>query len=382
MLRFHCTITTISLIIFLFAVNVATAIGKLGKGEVIFDSKADVEYDSNVSANSDEISDLIGSINVGIAFEQLERSVANVMARAGVEAIRYVDLKEFDAENLFLDLDFSYPNNQESNAYYELGVNWSETTRSNFQVGQIIESEELGISGSYRAYLNEKSGFRMSSELGQSSFTDSNLSDSDDISFTVDYLYRYSSKLNLVTGYRYRELENRGGAGSVSISQSSHTFDIGVDGELRPKVEGTISFGIQFLDSSGSIALADGTNFYYDIGLAWRANSRTSVSLSGSGDFQNSPNGGVNNRRDIAMRLTQRSRSRSSRSIGLTYAQSNFSGLNSRKDDSITLNSRYQHNLSKNKNLGLSADYEIRESNNDFFSYDRFRLALDFQVSF
>ncbi len=382
MFRFRCASTAISLVILIFAVNVTFAMGKLGKGEVIFDSKVDVEYDSNVSANSDEISDLIGRITMGIAFEQLERSVANVIARAEVEAIRYVDLKEFDAENLSLDLEFSYPNNQESNAYYEFGVNWSKATRSNFQVGQVVESEQFGISGSYRAYLNEKSGVRMSGGFGQNSFTDSSLSDSDDMSFTTDYLYRYSSKLNLVTGYRYRELENQGGASGVSTSQSSHTFDIGVDGKLRPKVAGDISLGIQFLDNSGSMASAEGANFYYDIGLAWQANSRTSVSLSGSGDFQNSPNGGFNNRRDIEMRLTQSSRSRSSRSIGLIYAQSDFSGLNSRKDDSITLNSQYQHNLAENKRLGLSADYEIRESNSDFFSYDRLRLALDFQASF
>ena len=203
MFRFRCASTAISLVILIFAVNVTFAMGKLGKGEVIFDSKVDVEYDSNVSANSDEISDLIGRITMGIAFEQLERSVANVIARAEVEAIRYVDLKEFDAENLSLDLEFSYPNNQESNAYYEIGVNWSKATQSNFQVGQVVESEQLGISWSYRAYLNEKSGVRMSGGFGQNSFTDSSLSDSDDMSFTADYLYRYSSKLNEAAARQY-----------------------------------------------------------------------------------------------------------------------------------------------------------------------------------
>ena len=382
MFRFYYNTIAAIAIAFLFLATNAIAISELGKGEVIFDSRASVEYDSNVFVNADEISDLIGRITAGIAFEQLERSVANVMARAEVEAVRYLDLKGIDAENLYLDFEFSYPNNLEKNAYYKFGANWSNITQPRSEVGQIVESETLNISGAYEAYLNENSEVRLLGGARTESFEDSAFFDSRDLLFTVNYLYLYSSKLNLVTGYRYRDLINRSGTGDVNASLISHTFDIGVEGKLRPKVQGNVSFGIQFADLSGSTDLAKDAFFYYKIDLEWQPNSKTSVSLSGSDDFQPSLNGDVNNLRNISVKLNQILGSQAAGSIGLTYAQEDFSGCRSRKDDSITLNSQYLRSLDENKKLGLNLGYEIRESNNDFFSYDQLLLALDFHISF
>lgn len=382
MFRFYYnSIAAVASALLLLATD-ATAISELGNGEILLDSKAAIEYDSNLFANSGEESDLIGSITAGIAFEQLERSVTNVVASAQVEVVRYLDLKEFDAENLFFDFEVSYPNNLEKNAYYKFGASWSQITRARSEVGQIVESENLGVFGTYQTYLNENSEVRLLGDLNTVSFKDPAFSDSEDLSFKVNYLYLYSSKLNFVTGYRYRDLSNEGGTGGVNSSLSSHTFDIGVEGKLRPKVEGNVSFGIQFVDFSESTDLARDAFFYYSIELEWRPNSKTWVSLIGSDDFQASPNGGVNNFRDISIRFNQILGHKASGSIGLTYAQEDFSGSRSRRDDSITLNSQYLRSLDQNKKLGLILDYEIRESDDAFFSYDRLRLALNFQVSF
>ena len=382
MFRFYYNTITLIAIALLFLVTNAIAISELGNGEVLFDSNAGIEYDSNVLANSDEESDLIGSITAGIAFEQLERSVTNVIARAQVEAVRYLDLKEFDTENLFFEFQFSYPNNLEKNAYYELGINWSEITRGRREVGQIVESRMLGVFGTSQVYLNEKSGVRFSGNLRMESFTNSTFSDSDDLSFAADYLYRYSSKLDFVTGYRYRDLKNSSTGEAISTSQNSHTFGIGLEGKLRPKVEGNMAFGVQYFDSRGSAGLVNEAQPYYEIELEWQANSRASVSLSGSSDFQSSPDGSINNRRDISIQFNQILRFQAFGSIGLTYAHEDFSGLRSRKDDSITLDGRYLRNLDENKNFVLAAEYEISESDDAFFSYDRLRLALNFVISF
>ena len=102
MVHFHCTITIIAIGFFYFVAN-AFAIGRLGKGEVILDSGVNAEYTSNAQGNSDGQSDLIGRLRAGIAYQQREQSVVNFTASAEAEALRYLDQKEADAENFFLN---------------------------------------------------------------------------------------------------------------------------------------------------------------------------------------------------------------------------------------------------------------------------------------
>lgn len=389
MVHFHCTITIIAIGFFYFVAN-AYAIGRLGKGEVILNSGAGAEYTSNVQLNSNEQSDLIGSLSAGIAYQQLERSVANFTASAEVEVLRYLDLKEADAENFFLDAGFSYPNNLESNTYYELGANWSRVTAPVFEVGQIQETEQMGVSGSYRLSLKERLEALLAGGFNRNSIGNDEPFNSTNLSFDLNYFYPYSSKLNIVTGYGYSVVENQGASGgNNSIQTNSHAFRVGLDGKLRPKLQGNVSLGVQFLDSSGVGAQADGPQLDYAMNLNWQANSKTSVSLSGSTSLQSTLNGGINNTRDLALGLNRRLSNKASGSIGVTYAQNEFSNTiagnestAARNEDVITFNSRYLYNLTGNKSLSLSADYEIRESDDDFFSYDRFSLVLDFQASF
>lgn len=357
----------------------AFSLGELGNGELVVKTQTTVEYDSNIQTSSADDDDFITTGRIGLGFLQDDKSLVNLDANVAVEFVRFSDFSEFDSENVSSDFAFSYPNNVESRSFYELGGGWSSRSEARREVGLRLDSEQLDFNGSYRIYISEKSGLRFRSSFGEESFDDAAFSDSQDVSAAGDFLYRYSSKLNLVLGYRYHSLEyNR----NFAAEQLGHAFAIGADGKLTPKVEGHISFGAQVLDSNSPLIAFEGTEPFYDLELEWQASEKTTVTLSGGADFENSPTGEINNRRDLGLELTSLLSYNMTGSVGLTFAQNDYAGALARKEDETRLDVQYQRFFGENSILSLTAQFETTDSDVVTFDHDRLRLLINYNFIF
>src|SRR5581483_4665044 len=73
--------------------------------------------------------------------------------------------------------------------------------------------------------------------------------DSDDLTIPIDFYYKYTPKVDLSLGYRYRDYQ-------VSIGDNSvdHFINVGARGEFTPKLVGKIQVGLNTrqLNSGGS----------------------------------------------------------------------------------------------------------------------------------
>ena len=361
-----------------FGFTTLWGIGDLGRGDLILELDTESEYDSNVFLNDSEIGDFLARVGAGIAYQQEANSLANLRARVGAESIRYSELVEQNATNLDAEFDFSYPNNVERNLYYTVGGSWDQKTRSRREVGKRLRSDRLNARGSLFTRLGNKSGIRISGMMEEETFASDSYFGSNDVSADLDYLYRYSSKLDLELGYRYHKLKYEDANRS---RQSGHFLGVGAKGQLTSKVNGYASFGAQYLDARFDL-LGGETDllFYYELDLTWQAGDKTVISLSGASDFLSSPTGEINNHRDLSLLFDRTLSNRAKGRASVTLIDDDYRGNLQRNERAWRIDLNYSLYFSNSASAGATIQYERRNSTLSQFEYDHMRFSIDFSI--
>jgi len=107
--------------------------------------------------------------------------------------------------------------------------------------------------------------------------------DSDDLSVPVNFYYKWTPKVDLSAGYRYRNYET-----TIGLDSTDHYFNIGARGEFTPKLTGEFSAGVTTREfSKGGNETLPG----FDGRLTYALTPKTSLQFGGSNDFGTSPQG-------------------------------------------------------------------------------------------
>ena len=361
-----------------FGFTTLWGIGDLGRGDLVLELETESEYDSNVFLNDSEIGDFLARVGAGIVFQQESSSLANLRARVGAESIRFAELLEQDADNFNAEFDFSYPNNVDRNYYYTVGGSWDQKTRSRREIGKRLKSDRLNARGSLFTSLGNKSGIRFSGMMEEETFASDLYFGSNDVSADLDYLYRYSSKLDMEFGYRYHKLKYED---SNRSRQSGHFLGLGAKGQLTSKVNGYASFGAQYLDARFDLLEGEtDLQFYYELDLAWQAGDKTVVSLSGGSDFLSSPTGEINNHRDLSLLFDRTLSHRAKGRAGVTLIDDDYQGDLQRKERAWRVDLNYSLYFSNSASAGATFQYERRNSTLSQFEYDHLKFSIDFSI--
>jgi hypothetical protein len=106
---------------------------------------------------------------------------------------------------------------------------------------------------------------------------------SDSLSFPVNFYYKWTPKIDVSVGYRYRDYQ-------VDIGQDStdNYFNVGARGDFSPKLSGTFSVGIGTRKFQRT---GDDTIFAADASFAYELTPKTSLQFGASNDFGTSPQG-------------------------------------------------------------------------------------------
>ena len=108
--------------------------------------------------------------------------------------------------------------------------------------------------------------------------------DSESLTVPLDFFYKWTPKMDLSVGYRYRDYQIDG-AGSDS---TDHYFNVGARGEFTPKLTGRFTVGLNTrdLDRGG-----DESQLGLDASLDYALTPKTSLQIGASNDFGTSPQG-------------------------------------------------------------------------------------------
>lgn len=107
--------------------------------------------------------------------------------------------------------------------------------------------------------------------------------DSDDLSVPINIFYKWTSKVDLSLGYRYRSYET-----TVGLDSTDHYFNVGARGEFTPKLTGQFSVGINRRElSNGDSKTLPGLEASFTYALT----PKTTLQAGASNDYGTSPQG-------------------------------------------------------------------------------------------
>lgn len=177
----------------------------------------------------------------------------------------------------------------------------------------------------------------------------------------VDLYYKFSQKLDFSVGYQYRESDVEGGSDS-----QDHFFNVGVRGELAPKVSGRVRVGWTTRDYDLA-GISNEDSFTIITGLTYTPTAKIGINLDVTRDLGTSGTGtGVENT-NIRLGGTYRFSPFIAADAGISYDKSDYnSGVREDETFSFSIGASY----TPNDYIRLSVGYVFQDNDSNFAGYD------------
>ncbi len=358
------------------SLNGATQFGSL---DAYIDSHLDFAYDSNLFLReTDKLADSMFLLYAGAVFSQSDRAVLNMEADVGVEIIKMDSFSSEDAEDFKSNFTLSYPNNIERNSYFEISTGFNENSQSNADIGQRIQVDTFHLEARFEQAVSGKVGMELSGGTQDEKYYDGDDPvdnqaldrDSDILNFGLAGTYQYSEKLVGLLQYTRRDLDYND---QFPIQQDANIVAVGFRGEISPKVNGSVSVGLQDVSLESVFTGNEShTDPFYSVDLEWTPRDKTTVTLYGDNNFQTSVYGDANNREMIGLSVNERLSDKSSMFVGIQFSDGEYQGLLDRSYTANVLSAGYAFIIDEATDFNVHLTYEDRNSSLDELGFSRF----------
>ncbi len=270
--------------VLLTVVPTAYGIAKIGRGTLNVSAKLNFEYDTNIFGNSSTSQDLSVIFTPGLNYSR-RVGLISTTAALGVKSIAFDDTTGQDSLDPFFNVNFSMDRAEKGSV--AAGFGYTKTTQANEFLLTRTESDEFRGNGRIDYFYSEKTGVRMNSTFRVSDFGSAGYGDVKSYALGGGFLYRYSQKLTFNATYDYSpESVTNSPVANSNPNSDNHRISVGVEGELRPKLNGSISVGQvrREFDVGGS-----SSSFLLASNISWAASQKTSWTLSASQNFDTTP---------------------------------------------------------------------------------------------
>lgn len=139
----------------------------------------------------------------------------------------------------------------------------------------------------------------------------SGFTDSDRLEVPLDFYYKWTPKVDLSIGYRFRDYQV-----DIGDDSTDHFFNVGARGEFSPKLTGKFQVGLnnRELDRGG-----DQSEFGLDASFAYEISPKTSLQFGAANDFGTSPQGQQQENLTINGMITSKISEEWSVNLGLSW---------------------------------------------------------------
>jgi len=194
--------------------------------------------------------------------------------------------------------------------------------------------------------------------------------DSDSLTVPLDFYYKWTPKVDLSFGYRYRDYQ-------VDIGQDStdHFFNVGARGEFSPKLTGKFQVGLNTreLDRGG-----DESQLGLDASFAYEFSPKTSLQFGAANDYGTSPQGQQQENLSINGMISTKVSEEWALNFGLSWRSIDYS---TRTDDYLEAIIGTSYII--NSNARISAGYTFRDYSSDLsaseFKNNVFSISANFR---
>jgi hypothetical protein len=327
-------------------------------------------YDSNIFSDASGRDDYTVSGAVGAEIKRRAGIIA-VNATATLSYSTYGSYTEENSFNPNFHVEFNKSTGRTTGA---LTVSAFRESRSDSAVNLRTNSWNFPVGLSLKYPVNDKYYFTSQTSYLRRRYVDSTfLADYTDYSQGIDVFYVYTSKLDLVGGYRIRVSETSLGDDSVD-----HWFNVGATGGLFAKLNGTVRLGYQVRDVSGA------TNQQYShfnamAGVTWPVTRKLNLSGQLSRDFSTIATGASVDSLAASLRAGYAATRKIEFTTGVAYGRNRFLGTPppERRDTFFSWDLGARYKMNEHLQVGATYTYFRNWSTFDFSDFDRQGFSVD-----
>jgi Putative beta-barrel porin 2 len=348
-----------------------------GRDKVTVHADYGISYDSNLFARSDSPGDTDQTLELGANYNR-QAGVFGFSASASITTARFQRYSSQDYTNPSLKLSLNKNDGRLTGA---LAATAQRESSSDDAANIRANSWHYSANLSLRYPVNDRYYLTGNSDFSIRDYTPNTpLFNLSSYAESVDLYYIYSSKLDLLGGYRVRWGQAAGGTGT-----RDEAFTLGATGAILPKLSGTVRAGYQTRDESGP------NGGHYDdltgaFMLAWPLSKRITFNFQTSKDFMTAAT-------DVSVDATSFDLSATVKpnlrvKIALTgevgYTTSRYLGTagDGREDRTLSFLVKLSVPIKDHFAAGLSFGYLTNASNFAISKYDRRTASLDLSVHF
>lgn len=335
------------------------------RNQVFVFGSATIGFDSNVFAEQVGRSDYIYSASLGVELKRRAGIIA-VNARVVFDYQKFAQNSDQTSwnPNLFLEL-----NKTIGRTTGALTINGYRSSKADSAVNVRTQSWNfpLGLNIKYpvndKLYLTSSTGY-----LKRSFVNTTQLLNYTDYSQAFDFFYVYTSKLDIVGGYRIR-------IGNTNVNTTTdHNFTLGLANALLPKVHGVLRLGYQFreVDNTGAIY----SHFNIAATLTWNVTRKLTASAQITRDFSTTAVGGSIDTFNTLVRANYVFSRRWEAEAGVGYGKNEFLDGPARTDEYFTWNIGGTFTWSEHFRLSATYEYMNNWSTNLFSNFERTGYSL------
>jgi hypothetical protein len=332
-------------------------------------------YDSNIFSDSSGRDDYTVNGTVGAEIKRR----AGIIAVNATATLSYATYGSYTEENSFnpnFQVEFNKTTGRTTGA---LTVSAFRENRSDSAVNLRTNSWNFPVGLSLKYPVNDKYYFTSQTSYLSRRYVDSTvLADYTDYSQAIDVFYVYTSKLDLLGGYRIRVSQT-----SIGDDTIDHWFNVGATGGLFAKLNGTVRFGYQVRDIS-SATNQQYSHFNAMAGVTWPITRKLNLSGQLSRDFNTIATGASVDSISAALRTVYSSTRKIEISTGVAYGQNRFLSPTppSRRDTFFSWDVGARYKMNEHLQVGVTYTYFRNWSTFDISDFDRQGFAVDISSRF
>jgi len=352
-------------------------LARISGGDLTLTAGTSVRYDSNISANSDEIDDI--GVGYRASLDYIKQS-RYVMWGAGIgfDGTEYFDESDFSSFDYSLNLYLS-PTDEIGGRRFKVSgsLMYDRQTEADADLGAQITRIRYGATAGIVFQGNSKYSVGVDGFYNVTDPDEDNAAYVEETHFggSVTAYYHFSDKLDYTLSSGLSETE---GDGSVTsqIDSTSYNASIGVSGTLSPKLTGNISLGYQWreydLDRSSDAAPL------LSASLQWVINDLSSATLAASHDFGSVSSNFNSEQTSVSLSYARTLNRRWSMGAGFSYRTTDFSTVDGevRSNDLWEANTSVSYLINKWASASAGVIHSTQDSDDAFFEYDRNQVYL------
>lgn len=356
--------------------------GLLAGGRIETDATAEFSHDSNIFLNSNQISDWDASLDASANYT---RDIAEVSSNAslGFNSDAFARYTGQDDVDPFANGSLTY---RPSDDTVTTGsFSYARNTLANQQLNTRTKSNDLNLSGSFQDLVTGKVGYRLTGSYLDSNYLTTGYADVLDYNAGLDAVYVYSPKLTLLAGYAYGQFWNRNrAAGDADAASRDSFYTVGAEGEVAPKVTGTIEAGAEY-ETFDRSTFNNGGAFFLSTGLNWAAAEKTTVSLNAAQNFDLTAV--EQSARDTSINLGATQALDAQWGIGgsVAYIRADYQGalrVGDRLDNTYQVEGKVTYAVTTNVTFQCAIGYDKVNSTIAFSAYDRLLTSVSVVARF